>query len=319
MNKAQLEAILRTANTDYVWTLYFFNSRKQRGKDVYSYDGYEIRFTKNATLVDYATSLISAVLRYQVAPLDQILVYDGFNNKCSCDSLRVTDGILSENFTAFRNSLALPDTGGLKDYYKGYALMGQPSEDVDGKAITFLKFANPTAKLRSKKSVFFKKARDNESNDALDEITEQFFRMYLTVDTVLIDDVLYNFTHAFEKIFGVTQTLHQIKARAIDKIVEAGFIANEDDFRQHAQSQNSRRFVTLSDDRIALATNEKKRSELGATYNIPIDENGLFLLSDADHTDRLLKYLCYKAFKDADTSEMLEASSVTKLNIGDAT
>jgi len=317
MNKVELEAALKAASTDYVWRLYFFNSRKQRSKDSYSYVGHEIRFTRNSTLENFATNLIGTVLHFQVAPLDQILDYDGYNTKCSCDILNISDGIFNGNFITFRNSLANADNGRLKDHYKGYALYGEPAHGITGKPITFLKFANPTAKLESKKSVFFKEAKDGENNDSLDEITEQFFRMYLTVDAVLIEDEMYNFTHAFEKIFGVTQTLQQVKARAIEKIIAAGLIANADDFRQYVKSINAHRFVALSDDRIKLATNTGKRRELGATYNIPIDENGLFLLEEK-HVDALLKYLCYKVFKEADTGEMLEASSVTKLNVGEA-
>jgi hypothetical protein len=312
MDKTYLEKCLEAAERDYIWTLYFFSSRKQRNAG-YSYDSHKVRFTRNADLYSYATQVLRAVMEFQLAPVSQVEEYNGYNTKCSCDRLSVEDEIISVNFSDFRDSLARAIEADVKDSYKGYILEGQPDRDTSGATITFLKFANPTTKLKSKKSIFYKKSENN----SLDEVTEQFFRMYLTVDAVLIENNLYTFNHAFEKIFDVEQTLKNVKLKAINTIVDAGFISNPDSFKEFAQSTNSRTFVTLNDERVQRATSADNRITIGANYNIPLNEGGLFEILEKEQSSRLLKYICYKAFKDSETSDILEASSVSKLNVDD--
>ena len=314
MDKAYLNECVGEAMHNYIWTLYFFNSRKRRNSG-YIYEGHKVRFTNNADLISYSKQLLRAVTEYQLNPLCEVEEYNGFNTKCSCDRLCVNDEIISENFTAFRNSIINAAFADVKDSYKGYLLEGQPAMDSDGVVITFLRFANPTAKLKTKKSVFYKKAEDS----SLDEITEQFYRMYLTVDAILINDQLYNFTHAFERIFDVEQTLHKVKAQAIQTIVDAGFIANGDTFSKYAQSTNARTFITLSNDRIQRASDADNRNSIASDFNVPLESNGLFHISESEHTSRLLKYFCYKAFKDSETNELLEASGITKMSVADVT
>jgi hypothetical protein len=308
MDKLFLETCLKAAEKNYIWTLYFFSSRKQR-KAGYNYDSHKIRFTKTTNLTAYAGQVLSAVNEYQLNPINQVEEYNGFNTKCSCDRLCINADIISTNFSAFRDSLANASEANSKDFYKGYVLEGQPNEDSDGEIITFLKFANPKATLKSKKSIFYKETTDS----SLDEVTEQFYRMYLTVDAILIGEHLYNFTHAFEKIFDVEQTLHNVKTKAIQTIIDAGFIANEDEFAGHAQSMNARTFITLSNERIQRASNLDYRLSIAEDFNLPLDEDSLFEISEPEQTGRLLKYLCYKAFKDSETSELLEASNISKL------
>lgn len=310
MDKAFLDASLRTASDNYIWTLYFFNSHKQRNAG-YVYDSHKVRFTNNANLLSYTSQLINAVSRFQLDPIDQVEEYNGLNTKCSCDRLCVNDVVISTNFTSFRNSLATATDAVANHSYKGYVLDGQPGQGVDGAAITFLKFANPTAKLKSKGSVYFKKTADN----SLDDITEEFYRLYLTVDAVLINDQLYCFTHAFEKIFDVEQTLHKVKEQAIATIIDAGFIANRDAFAEHAKSTNARSFITLNSTRIQRLIDEANRSSIAADYNVSLNAESLFDIAGPEQAGRLLKYLCYKTVKDSETSEILEANNITRLNV----
>jgi len=314
MDKTYLEKHLDIAKSDYIWTLYFFNSRKQRNAG-YIYESHKVRFTNNQNLYLYAGQVIHTVTEFQLAPVNQVEVYNGFNTKCSCDRLDINIDIIATNFSVFQNSLANAIEADVNDSYKGYILEGQPQHNINGEVITFMKFANPTAKLKTKKSILYKKSEDN----SLDEVTEQFFRMYLTVDAILIDGNLYAFNHSFEKIFDVKQTLHKVKEKAIEEIVNAGFISDPDVFKTHAQSTNSRTFITLKDERIQRATASENRIEISNTLQIPLDGNGLFDTATQEQSNLLIKYLCYKVFKESETSELLEASNVSKLNVGDTT
>jgi len=318
MNIKQLESTLRAVTDNYDWTLYFFTVKKQNGADIYSYDSDVIRFTNNATLKGYVASLVNAVIKFQVTPLLKIQAYDAINEKHSCDTLTVSDSKIKENFTKFRNSLANAKTGSFKNSYKGYVLDGQPVAGAKGEPITFLRFANPTTKPVTSKIMSFQASKFEDANPSLDEITEVFYRLYLTVDSVLISDVLYNFNHIFERIFGVEKALDRARANAITKIVNAGFISNVDDFESNANGISSRLFVTLNDECIKRTLDSGYRKELGARLNIPVDENSLFLLSDQRHTELLIKHLCRKAVKDADTQELLEVSGATVLKVDKA-
>jgi len=196
----------------------------------------------------------------------------------------------------------------LKERYQGYILDGRPNIDEDGAGITFIKMANPMVDFRKKKNVMFKKAQDN----ALDVIDETFCRLYLVADSLIIDGTLYNFNHAFEKLFNVEQTIKKVKTAAIQKIIDAGFIDNAEDFTNYAQSCNARTFVTLNDDRIENAKQEVRRQAISATYFIPLSTVGNFTISSVSEASNLVKYLCFKVFEEAETSDVLEASSVTK-------
>ena len=312
MDKIYLETCLNTAATDFIWTLYFFGSHKQRNAG-YVYDSHKVRFTKDGDLRIYAQQVLNAVAKYQLNPISQVEGYNGLNTKCSCDLLSVSDEIIASNFTTFRDSLARATEADIRNRYKGYVLEGQPNQNTQGETVTFLKFANPTANLKSKKNVVFKKSDDN----ALDEVTEQFYKMYLTVDAILIGDNLYNFNHAFEKIFDVEQTLRNVKAKAIESIITAGIIANPDDFTAHAKSTNARTFVTLSDERIQRASNTENRLQISEILNVPLGSNGLFSLTDPEQTSRLLKYLCNKAIRDFETNKLFEVSNLSELNLGE--
>lgn len=311
MNKDYLERCLQNIGSDYIWTLYFFNTRKRRNAG-FVYESHKVRFKKNDYINSYANQVINAVVEYQLSPIGSVEDYDGYNTKISCDKIAVVNDLINDSYTAFVNSLAIAEEANLKGRYKGYVLEGQPNQDIDGTPITFIKLANPMIPLDSKKAVIYKKAAD----DSLDGIDEQYCRLYLTMDSILIGDTLYNFTHSFEKIFNIEQTLHNVKAKAIETIVNAGFIANPDDFVGHAQSTNARVFISLNDERIARASSNENRFGISQAFGVPIGENGLFLITTSEQTGLLLKYLCYKTVKDAESNDILEANGLTKLNIG---
>ncbi|MCL2546212.1 MAG: DUF4868 domain-containing protein [Oscillospiraceae bacterium] len=259
MDKAYLEKCLHSAANNFVWNLYFFNRGRKPKNGTRPYEAHRIRFSNNAHLVSYMGEVLNAVNHFQIAPLSQVEIYNGFNTKCSCDRLAINDEIIEECFSSFRNSLTNSAEGNLKDSYHGYILEGQPQSGADGVAVTLMKFANPTAKLKGRKSTYFKKC----DNNLLGEITEQFFKMYLTIDAILIEENRYVFNHAFEKVFDMEQTFQKVKAKAIQAIADSGFISNPDTFADYAQSTNARTFVTLDDERMQRAAKGDERVQIG--------------------------------------------------------
>ena len=48
---------------------------------------------------------------------------------------------------------------------------------------------------------------------------------------------------------------------------------------------------------------------------IDINDEGKFILKDEEEASLLIRYLCFKVFKDDETKELLEANNVTLLSI----
>ncbi|MDL2273758.1 DUF4868 domain-containing protein [Oscillospiraceae bacterium OttesenSCG-928-G22] len=308
MSKALLEERLAAAKTGYVWTLYFINTRKQRNAGLI-YETAKIRFRNNNYISAYAEQLINCVQHFNVEPISSVETYDGYNTKVSCDTLDVTSDLLGDGYTNLITSLTnCGEASPLKERYQGYILDGKPNIDGNGDGITFIKMANPMVALNTKKTVMFKKAQD----EALDIIDETFCRLYLVADSLIIDGRLYNFNHAFEKLFNVEQTIKKVKTAAIQKIIDAGIIHNTEDFANYAQSCHARTFVTLNDDRVENAKQQDRRQSISEAYRIPLSEEGNFVTSSVDEAGNLVKYLCFKVFEEAETNDILEASSVTK-------
>ena len=49
--------------------------------------------------------------------------------------------------------------------------------------------------------------------------------------------------------------------------------------------------------------------------NLSLDANGNFQINTAEEASLLIRYLYYKVFQDSETDDVLEASTVTKLDI----
>lgn len=48
---------------------------------------------------------------------------------------------------------------------------------------------------------------------------------------------------------------------------------------------------------------------------IDLDESGDFIIDSKEKASYLIKYLCYKIFKDGETKDILEASTISTLSI----
>ncbi|MCL1815090.1 MAG: DUF4868 domain-containing protein [Treponema sp.] len=310
MNKEYLKEQLNVAKENYIWTLYFFTTRKKRGSG-FLYEAQKVRFKKNDFINSFSSQVIDVVLSQQIEAIDNIQEYNGFNTKVSCDRISIENELISDSFKSFIDCLPRAGDAKLKARYKGYVLEGQPSLNQKGTSVMFFKLANPIVPLNTKRSVMFKRCED----DTLDGIEEEYYRLYLATDGILMGRYLYNFNHSFEKLFNIEQTLHKVKVNAIQKIIDADFISNSDDFANYAKSNNSRTFISLDDERIKRVMDPEYRKFISQTYGIPLTNNGLFNLTSHQESTALVKYLCYKAFQDAETNDVLEADNVTKMKL----
>lgn len=310
MSKQFLQSVFsKIENDNYVWSLYFFRI-DHRGRQQ-PYLTYKVRFKNNTYLPTYANSLINATRRFQIEPLSCVQDYDGENTKVTCDKISVENALISEQWNSFFNSVSAATDKKIKGSLQGYILTGQPTNS-ELIPITFVKIANPITKVNSKKSIVF-----TDSNDELDLMSDDVYRLYLTVDFIVLNKVMYTFNHSFEKLFNIEKTMSRVKTAAIESIINTNGISNSEDFHNYAKQYSSARtFITLNDERLERIKDEEKRIEVAKKLCLKVDEsNKNIIVEDFEQASRLIHYLCYKLFVDKETDDLLEATTVTKVSL----
>lgn len=261
--------------------------------------------------MQYAKSLLSTTETFQIDQISEVQDYDGENSKVSCDKLLLTNELISEQWELFSQAVAASSDQKIDGKINGYILCGQPSEHGD-KSVTFVKVANPITKLTNKKSVVF----SSTANDELDLITDDVCRLYLTVDFIAYNDVMYTFNHTFETVFNLEKTMAKVKQHAIEEIAGTKVFSDIDTFKSLAsQYKSSRTFITLKPERINRVKNKRSRKAVADMLHLPLDTNGNFAITTAEEASLLIRYLCFKIFQDNETKDVLEANTVTKLSI----
>ena len=309
MSKQILQNLFASLETnEYVWSLYFFKIDRRGRQQPYS--TYKVRFKNDNYLPTYANSLLNATKRFQVEPLSCVQDYDGENTKVTCDKISIENELISEQWTSFYNSAAAATDKTIEGKLHGYILAGQPT-DENLKPVTFVKIANPVTKMNTKKSIVF-----TNNNDELDLMSDDVYRLYLTVDFIVYEQNMYTFNHSFEKLFNIEKTMSKVKAVAIEKIVDTNGIANADDFKNFAkQYSSSRTFITLKEERLERLKTSEQRRKVAERLNLSLDETDNIVVENAEQASLLIRYLCYKVFVDGETNDLLEASTVTKISL----
>lgn len=311
MSKEILTGILNKAQAEnrYSWSLYFFKIDRRVKQQPYKV--YKIRFKNDAYLTTYAVNLIKACHTFQINKISQVQEYDGENTKVSCDKLNTSNPLVAEQWKAFTDAVGNSSDSKVEGKVNGYILLGEPKKQED-KAVTFVKLANPITNLQNKRTAVFTTTANNE----LDLLESDVCRLYLTTDFIVYDDAMYTFNHTFETLFDLEKTMAKAKVAAIDKIVVTNTISNIEDFKTFAaQYKSARTFITLKDERLARVKDGRKRKKVAAMLGLSLAEDGNFKINTAEEASLLIRYLCYKIVQDSETDDVLEASTITKLDI----
>ena len=309
MSKAVLKTICECGKDgQYFWSLFFFRTDK-RNKQPYKV--FKVRFKNANYLTTYATNLIQTVDKFQVEPISDVQCYDGENSKVSCDKIELSNQLISEQWTLFTQAVAKATDSKADGRINGYILYGQPSKEED-KPITFVKVANPITKLTNKKSVVF----TTTASDELELISDDVCRLYLTIDFIVFDGIMYTFNHTFETIFNLEKTMDKVKNDAIVEILSTNAFSDPEEFKSLAgQYKSSRTFITLKEERVNRIKNEQSRKNVAEMLKLPLDNDGGFKITKPEEASLLLRYLCFKIFQDNETMDVLEANTVNKLNL----
>ena len=251
------------------------------------------------------------VVKYQLDKITQIKDYTGENTKFSCDRIETNNVLVKEQWDYFVEDIACASDEKIEGKYNGYVLEGTPSNN-DGKSLVFLKMANPIINLKNKRNVVFTFDADNE----LAEMTDEVCKLRMDADCIVIDEVIYSFNYKFEDLLNMDKTMQKVKTKALEKIFELDAFENKDKFEQMARAYKApRTFITLKSERVNRIKNKTKRKAVASMLNIEISDNGKFVFKNEEEVSLLLRYLCFKVFKDAETKDLLEANNVTKLEL----
>ncbi len=229
----------------------------------------------------------------------------------SCDKIALENELISAQWTSFVTDFENSTEEKIKGKINGYVLFGESKIDED-QTITFIKTANPITNLTNKKSVVF----TTTANDELEMFSDTVCRLFLNTDIVVIGQTMYTFNHNFEALFDLEKTMAKVKVAAIEKMVDTNSIAAPETFKEYAsQYTSTRTFITLKQERIDRVTDKRMRKAVASMLKIELDLSGDFIIDSKEKASYLIKYLCYKIFKDGETNDILEASTISTLSI----
>lgn len=309
MDKESLmETLERIGTSSYSWALYFFKIDRRNNNP---YTSYKVRFKNNHYLPDYAKSLIDMIIKYQLGKINEIKEYTGENVKVSCDSIETSNELVKEQWDYFVMDMASASDEKIKGKYHGYVLEGIPASR-DEKTVVFLKMANPIINLKNRRSAVF----TFDNNSELAEMSDEVCKLHMNTDCIVVDEKIYSFNYKFEDLFNVEKTMQKIKHKALEEIVTIDAFENREEFEQMARAYKSpRTFITLKRERVERIKNKTKRKKVANMLKIDISDEGKFLFKSDEEVSLLIRYLCFKVFKDDETKELLEANNVTQLSL----
>lgn len=307
MDKNALIGTLENIRTSsYAWSLYFFNIDRRNNNP---YSAYKVRFKNNYYLINYANALIDMLLKYQLKKIDEIREYTGENTKISCDSIRTSSELVKEQWDYMVTDIAEASDEKIKGKYHGYLLEGV-SLNRNEKSVVFLKMANPIINLTNKRSAVFTFNTDGE----LAELSDEVCKLQMNADCIIIDEMIYSFNYKFEDLFNIEKTMQKVKNKALEEIVTTDAFDNKEQFEQMARAYKSpRTFITLKRERVERIKNKRERKKVANMLKIDVSTDEKFQFKNDEEVSLLIRYLCFKIFKDEETNELLEANNVTQV------
>lgn len=307
MSKQLLEETFdKLSSQPYSWKLYFVKIDRRSDNP---FTAYKVRFKNNNYLLKYAESLLNMVKKYQIDGIDSVKEYTGDNSKVSCDKLNVDNVLIKEQWDYLVETVGNSLDEKIEGKYQAYILEGEPVERGQTSVI-MVKVSNPIVKLENKRNAVF---RYTES-DELDALSDEICKLYMNIDFVVLQRNLYSFNYKFEELLHMEKTMQKIKAQAMEQILEIDAFVDKERFSKLVKSYRSpRTFITLDQERIDKLKDVDTRIKVARELEIPINEEGkLEILSEKEATI-LIKYLCFKVFLEAETNNLLEAASVSKI------
>lgn len=306
--KLLVETLEKIDTSSYSWALYFFKIDRRNNNP---YTAYKVRFKNDQYLATYAKTLAGMVASRQLDKVSEIKDYTGENTKISCDRIETGNELVKEQWDYFVMDIVNASDEKVEGKYHGYVVEAVPTSSED-KTIIFVKMANPIINLKNKRSSVFM----FDDNSELAEMTDEVCKLYMDADCIVVDEKIYSFNYKFEELFSIEKTMQKVKNKALDEIVSIDAFDNKEEFEQMARAYKSpRTFITLKNERVERIKNKAKRKKVASMLKIEVNDDGKFVFKNDEEVSLLLRYLCFKVFKDDETKELFEANNVTQLSL----
>ena len=239
----------------------------------------------------------------------QVSKITGDNSKIACDKISLTSDLVKEEWEYLFNDMTEASDMQIKGKYHGYILTGIPVNETH-KAITFIKMANPVIEMKKQKNIVFCFTEEEE----LDMFSDDICRLYMDVDMAIIENDLYAFNLKVEALFNMERTMKKIKEQSIEQLLKTNAFSDEEEFNEFARAYTSpRTFVTLNPERVNKLKTKKTRIGVAELLGLEADAQGKICFANKEDASMLIRYICFRIFKDYETKGLLEGSNITKV------
>ena len=287
------------------WKIYLMDFKASMENNPYLFT--ELKFKSNSFLMAYCRDLFNNTGNL-VNSMAMIEEYNGENKEGRVLALSLEGDLIKESYNSLMDSITRPNPEGL-GRVKGYLVLGvnndRPSENV-----CYGVLSNPVGKIKLDNLTYV------ETEDGLDKSTLVRYKLKDKCDFFLFQNQLLSFNYKFEKIFKLQSTLKRLKMEAIDRIIFKGSLSNSEEFKKFCINfKSAKTFLALNEERLDLLNNPEKREEIATRFNMVVDEDKRLIIRNEDDSRNLLKHLCNKIIKDADSDNLYLVDKLTKLEL----
>lgn len=232
--------------------------------------------------------------------------YDGSLVGTTIYSLPCADPLIKTAYEHMIKSLANPLTIGspLDLNANAYVLQGDWNYKDQTLPVKLLAVMSPFKKLRHK---FF------YEGDTFKEISEDVLDLRLYADVILIDQKVFFFGMAGEKLFGMERAYQTNVKKLADGFVKAPFLVNADKLKETALSGHyPRMLVAYQSGKMEYLKDKSQRRAIAKKFDIEIRKDGTLDMDKPGNAEKLIRFLCNKGMLDPTDQSAMEVAGAKR-------
>ncbi len=308
MNKKELLDDYFNIEVDKLeWKLYLMDFKPSMENNPYLFS--ELKFKSMAMLKAYARDLFNNTGNH-VNDMAMAEEYSGENREGKLLYLSLESDLIKESYNALMDSITRLNPEGL-GRVKGYLVMGI-NNDNPSENICYGILSNPIERVKLDNLTYAM------GEDGLDKSTIVRYKLKDKADFLLFQNKLISFNYKFEKLFKLQSTLKTLKMEAIDRIIFKGNLSNSDEFKKYCINfKSAKTFLNLNEERLQALNTLENREEIAKRFSMPLDNEKKLIIRNENDSKNLLRYLCNKIIKDADSDNLYLVDKLTRLELDD--
>ncbi|WP_303851020.1 Kiwa anti-phage protein KwaB-like domain-containing protein, partial [Acidaminococcus timonensis] len=206
---------------------------------------------------------------------------------------KINDPSLNERIQDLKTKLDAPDISydsneDLK--FSSYVLKIVTSE---GNTIYLFTKKNPISSFKNTRTYF-------PFDKSYKKVSSELVQLSLPIDMILFDDKIYFISLHMEKDMGLETFAQKQKEKFSNDLRQVLHVGEYTKLTDFVKTKNARSFKTFNHEKIEKLKMQTEKDKIAEELNIPLDENGDFVLDDENCKERFLAYLQDKLAKDVD-------------------